>query len=249
MIMPMDRILIFTDGSSRGNPGPGGWGAVIVAGNAAVGHVTERGGGEASTTNNRMELTAAAEALDAVPRGAVVRVYTDSSYLIHGITRWVAGWQRNGWKTSSQGDVLNKDLWVRLADAVAGRRIEWKHIAGHVGVRGNERCDEIATGFADGVDVELYDGPISGYSLPEIFDVSAQEILLDKKRTKNGKAYSYVSCIGGSVMVHSTWAECEKRVKGVAGARFKKARDASDEEAIKREFGRYVLGGLNGEEL
>ncbi len=132
----MEKIVIFCDGASKGNPGPGGWAAITVAGE----HVTESGGFEKHTTNNRMELRAAIEGLYAVrtPSGKQTILYTDSSYVINGITKWVQGWKKNGWKTKDKKPVVNQDLWQSLDAAVAshGRNIEWQYVGGHVGVAG-----------------------------------------------------------------------------------------------------------------
>ena len=248
-----NQIIIFTDGSSRGNPGPGGWGSVVVGGgNWGLGvekgnisddqvWVTELGGREELTTNNRMELMAAAEGLAHVAEDSHVLVYTDSSYVINGITKWVAGWKRNGWLTKVKGSVLNKDLWMRLDELTSSRRVKWKYVGGHVGIVGNERCDLIATNFADGKQVSLYSGHLSRYDVPNILDTSHDTALVSSKKSSSSrssaKAYSYVSKVGGEVKIHSTWSDCEKRVKGVKGARFKKALSAAEEAGLRREFG------------
>ncbi|MEK7641834.1 MAG: ribonuclease HI [Patescibacteria group bacterium] len=235
-------ISIFTDGSSRGNPGPGGWGSVVVN----DGKVIELGGGEKHTTNNRMELMAAISGLRAVPEGAQAKVFADSSYVINGITKWVHGWKRNGWKTKTKDDVLNVDLWKMLDDAVAkvgSKNVVWEYVGGHIGIVGNERCDEIATAFADSESPVLYQGPLSEYSIPNILDVSHDEILLKAKKSNSSKsksgakAYSYVSSVGGKIEIHRTWVECEKRVKGAKGARFKKSFSADNEKEVISEFG------------
>lgn len=229
-------ITIFTDGASRGNPGPGGWGAVVVDGD----HVREFGGGESGTTNNRMELMAAIGGLSAVADDSEARVYSDSRYIINGITKWVAGWKRNGWKTQAKEDVLNRDLWEKLAMLTETRAVSWEYVGGHVGVRGNERCDEIATAFADGEDAGLYYGPLSGYKIKDVLDVSHDQSLVADKKTASSrsgaKAYSYVSKVGGIVEVHKTWAECEKRVKGAKGARYKKALTPSEEAELTKSL-------------
>lgn len=233
------KIIIFTDGSSRGNPGPGGWASVIVKDD----HVTELGARESMTTNNRMELSAAIGALahhSLQDQNDEITIFTDSSYVIKGITTWVKIWKRNGWLTKTKQDVSNKDLWMKLDEVASGKKIEWKYVGGHVGVVGNERCDEIATSFADAVHMDLYDGPLSQYKIANIKDVSHDpELKADKKssgsRAKT-KAFSYVSAIGGVVKVHSSWTECEKRVKGAKGARFKKALNKEEEEKIKKDF-------------
>jgi ribonuclease HI len=155
-------ITIFTDGSSRGNPGPGGWGAIILEGK----HAREIGGGEKHTTNNRMELTACLRALESLEiSGEAITIYTDSQYVSKGITEWIHGWLRNSWKTAAKKPVENKDLWQVLWHNVQGKKIEWKFVRGHAGHAGNERCDLIATSFASREPVELYDGARTKYSL------------------------------------------------------------------------------------
>jgi ribonuclease HI len=233
---PSEKTIIFTDGSSRGNPGPGGWGAVIITENT----VTELGGGEKHTTNNRMELTAAAEALSHAPKGSSIIVHTDSSYVINGITKWIKGWKANNWITKGKVDVMNRDLWTALDKAVSERHVEWKYVGGHIGILGNERCDRVATDFADGNDPKLYKGAIDGYDLPDILNISYDQESLTKKKSSssksNAKAYSYVSSVGGVIETHKTWAECEKRVKGAKGARYKKSLSRDNEQEIIREF-------------
>ena len=154
--------IIFTDGASRGNPGPGGWAAVVIEGEGTAATITEAGGFEADTTNNRMEISAAVGGLSKTHKDAHVLVYTDSSYLINGITKWIHGWKRNGWMTKAQDEVLNRDLWEKLHDLTSTRRVEWKYVGGHVGILGNERCDHIATAFADERDdVTLFKGKLA----------------------------------------------------------------------------------------
>ncbi len=154
-------IIIYTDGSSRGNPGPGGWGAII----ADEKKVRELGGKEEHTTNNRMELTAAIRATQSLEQGAEATIFCDASYVVKGITEWIHGWHRNNWKTAGKKPVENKDLWINLFEAIQGKKLHWKLIAGHAGIEGNERCDVIATGFADGEHIDLYDGARSKYKI------------------------------------------------------------------------------------
>lgn len=136
----MDQIQLYTDGACKGNPGPGGWGALLVAGNKEK----ELFGGEENTTNNRMELMAVIEALSALKRPCHVTIHTDSKYVLKGITEWLAGWKAKGWKTASKAPVKNVDLWQAL-DAAAGRhQIEWRWVKGHSGNNGNERADQLA---------------------------------------------------------------------------------------------------------
>lgn len=155
-------ITIYTDGSSRGNPGPGGWGGIIANDNQVV----EIGGREEHTTNNRMELVAAIRSLEFAVNDlepSEIKIYTDSEYVMKGITLWIKGWQKKGWKTAGKKPVLNQDLWQELLAATEDQVIEWQYVAGHAGVAANERCDEIATSYADGLNLELYHGPKSGY--------------------------------------------------------------------------------------
>ncbi|MBS1186460.1 MAG: rnhA [Burkholderiaceae bacterium] len=136
----MDRVEIFTDGACKGNPGVGGWGALLVSG----GHEKELFGGEAETTNNRMELTAVIEALNALRRPCEVVLHTDSQYVQKGITEWIHGWKARGWKTASKSPVKNADLWQALDEAQARHAVDWRWVRGHAGHEGNERADALA---------------------------------------------------------------------------------------------------------
>jgi ribonuclease HI len=237
------QTIVFTDGASKGNPGPGGWGVIIIT---PDGRVTELGGGSDHTTNNRMELTGAIQALERlrdVP--GPVAIYTDSSYVIQGITGWVHGWRRRGWKTASGGDVLNRELWEALAAVTAARgpkTIEWHYVRGHVGIPGNERVDEIADSYAVHKPVPLYDGPLSAYPV-KVLDLPDDTSVPARSRStaagpsgSKAPAYSYLSVVDGKPMRHRTWAECEQRVKGRSGARFKKATSAAEEVDILRQW-------------
>lgn len=229
------NTIIFTDGASRGNPGPGGWAAVILENDT----VQEIGGHAEHTTNNRMELAAAIEALKATKNDSL-DVYTDSKYLINGITKWIYGWQSNNWVTKSKEDVLNRDQWEELGSLAEGKTIKWHYVGGHVGIEGNERCDEIATSFADNEKISLYSGPVDSYKYNLTLTEANTELKAAKTKSKNRSsqpAYSYLSLLGGKLERHSTWAECEARVKGKSGVKFKKALSAADEEAIKAEWG------------
>jgi ribonuclease HI len=157
----MQKIKIYTDGSSRGNPGPGGWAAVIIFNDDKLqipnteSQIKEIGGRDENTTNNKMEMMAAIEALKATRENSEIEIYTDSEYLMKGITLWIHNWQKNNWKTKDKKDVLNKDLWLLLLEETSKRKVEWKKVAGHSGDKWNERCDEIATSFADNKRVTL----------------------------------------------------------------------------------------------
>ena len=135
-------VEIFCDGACSGNPGPGGYGAILRYG----GHQKEISGGARETTNNRMELSAAIEALRLLTRPCTVTVTTDSQYLVKGITEWIMGWQRNGWRNSKKEPVVNRDLWEELLIATQKHRVKWKWVRGHAGHAENERCDQLARG-------------------------------------------------------------------------------------------------------
>lgn len=238
------EIAIFTDGAAKGNPGPGGWGAIIHDGET----VTELGGAASTTTNNRMEMEAAIRGLDLIQElNKPVAVYSDSTYLIQGITQWIHGWRRRDWKTAQGGDVLNRDLWERLDSLVrgAGRRVRWVYVPGHSGIAGNERADAIASDFALGNPVDLYRGPASAYPIdlavnraPEPSPAAVPHRTTgNRPAQRRGAPYSYLSLVGGVAARHRTWAECEQRVRGVSGARFKKALSADDERAILAAWG------------
>ena len=136
------EVIIYTDGACSGNPGPGGWAALLKFGS----HEKELSGGERQTTNNRMELTAAIEALKALKRPCRVRFYTDSEYLRKGITEWMENWKRRGWKTSGKKPVKNQDLWQALDREIEAHTIEWLWVRGHAGQSENERVDQLARG-------------------------------------------------------------------------------------------------------
>jgi ribonuclease HI len=133
-------VVIYTDGACSGNPGPGGWGALLKY----KGKTKEICGGEAETTNNRMELTAAIRAVNSLKRGSVIELHTDSTYVKDGITKWMVNWKKNGWKTAAKKAVKNQDLWQALDDAISSHQIRWKWVKGHAGDPGNEKADELA---------------------------------------------------------------------------------------------------------
>lgn len=138
-------VTIYTDGACRGNPGPGGWGVILSKGP----HQRELSGAEAHTTNNRMELLAAINGLEALRTPCRVALHTDSTYVQKGISEWIAGWKKNGWKTASRKPVKNKDLWQRLEQAMAPHEVNWHWVKGHAGNAGNERADALANAAID----------------------------------------------------------------------------------------------------
>ena len=134
------KVVIYTDGACRGNPGPGGWGAILISGQ----HEREFCGGDLATTNNRMELMAAIQALEALKKPCKVELHTDSQYVMKGITEWVRGWKARGWKTAAKDPVKNEDLWRRLDEARQRHDVDWRWVKGHAGHELNERADELA---------------------------------------------------------------------------------------------------------
>ncbi len=143
----MSDVVIYADGACRGNPGPGGWGAWLKSGK----HEKELFGGEAATTNNRMELTAVIEALASLKRPSTVTIYTDSEYVRNGITTWIHGWKARGWKTAAKTPVKNVELWQRLDALNAAHDVQWRWVRGHSGDPGNERADALANRGVDSV--------------------------------------------------------------------------------------------------
>ncbi|HEY4479064.1 MAG TPA: RNase H family protein [Candidatus Paceibacterota bacterium] len=241
---------IFTDGSSRGNPGPGGWGAIVVfdfqfSTFSDEVKVTELGGYEDRTTNNRMELTAVIKALEflnasaeggSASGGKSYKLFSDSRYVINGASKWVHGWKKNNWITSSKNPVQNKDLWEELDYLAQTAALNWVYVGGHVGIAANERCDQIATAFADGKKVELYSGILANYALKNILDMStdsAKEVSKSSTRARGrAKAFSYVSKVHGKIETHKTWADCEARIKGQSGALYRKTLSKEEEKSL-----------------
>jgi len=144
-----EECVIYTDGGSRGNPGIGGWGAFVTCGSSRQ----ELSGTEDLTTNNRMELTAAIEGLKSMDDSQIVSLYTDSTYVKDGITKWITNWKSNGWKTAAKKPVKNKDLWIALDEQVNRLEVEWHWVKGHDGHEGNERADELCNEAMDGLEL------------------------------------------------------------------------------------------------
>jgi ribonuclease HI len=228
-------FTVFTDGASKGNPGPGGFAAII----SDEGSVQEIGGLKKNTTNNEMELTAVVKALEHLPEGVEATVYTDSKYVKNGAESWRFAWRENGWKLKNKNPVANQDLWISLDDLLSRKDVSWVLVPGHSGLPANERVDEIATAFAGNKNPALYAGPLKKYSVDLAnvsFDVRTKVDRTNHRARQNTKAFSYISSVKGVVKTHDSWAECEKRVKGVSGARFKKAISKSEEAHIISEF-------------
>ena len=242
MTNDFSAIVIFTDGACTGNPGPGGWASILAS---PKGRVKELGGYDPQTTNNRMELTGAIRALAALkpPLSGDVHLYTDSTYVIRGITQWIWGWRKRGWKTADGKDISNRELWEELSRQVTRLKpatIDWRYSRGHVGIPGNERCDEIAVSFAKTRRASLFEGALLDYGVA-IYDLPESHALPEPRTGDQKKekvpAFSYLSLQGGVVRRHTTWADCERRVKGQSGAKFKKSKSAADEGEIIRGWG------------
>ena len=216
--MNANELVIYTDGGCIGNPGPGGWAAVLVR----DGKLEEIGGCVDHTTNNRMEMRAAIEGLGRARPGERVRVVTDSRYLLDGISRWIHACKRRGWRKADGNEVLNRDLWEDL-DALCRRPripVVWDRVRGHAGDPLNERCDELANAFARGRTPELKRGDGSW-------------IL----GTPSTTYPVYASLVDGELCLHPNWPSCEVRVKGAKGARHRKLRNAREHQALLEAWG------------
>jgi len=215
--------IVFCDGACSGNPGPGGWGAIVSHGEDVV----ELGGRQEKTTNNQMELTGAIEALvylKDIP--GKVEINTDSTYVIKGITQWIHGWRKRGWVSMENKPVANRELWERLSEVASARgrgNISWNYVAGHSGNAGNDRVDQIAVSYSQNKPVPLYSGPAADY-----------KVSLEK--TAPFKTI-YLSLVDNEPQRHATWAECESRVKGKKGAKYKKILSAAEEKTVLAGWG------------
>lgn len=239
--MKKNEIIIYTDGSSLGNPGPGGWGAVVILND---GKVIELGARDKDTTNNRMELAGAIEALKEIqkrkPKAKKILVHTDSNYVLNGITMWIYAWVKNGWITKTKEQVLNRDLWEELYKIENNLKykyeISWQKVSGHAGVHLNERCDKIATELAAGERIILFRGNLKDYE--KLFGKISKDHTktdpnkLAKKKNNKGEAYAYVSCVNGKIHSDKTWGACENRVKGKSRAKYKKVFSREEEQDL-----------------
>ncbi|MCD8495095.1 MAG: ribonuclease HI [Candidatus Pacebacteria bacterium] len=241
------HLYIFTDGSALGNPGKGGYGALLIF--EQLDEIIELGGAKPHTTNNEMELSAIIAALAYASHNiAPTTIFTDSSYVVNGITQWVHNWEKNNWRTQDKNPVAHQPLWEQLLNLVRAREQEapltWKLVPSHVGIAGNERVDTIATTYAEGRNPTLYRGNLSQYPhalfpLPSDADIQAKR---SEKRAANpsssgsSKAYSYLSLVDDVVMRHDNWLDCKVRVDGKK-ALFRKALSAEHEQEICTAWG------------
>lgn len=235
----MENIIAFTDGASLGNPGPGGYGVVMI--NPQLSEVVELGGNKKETTNNEMELTAIVSAVSySIMSDLPILIYTDSAYVVNGITKWIHGWKRRGFMTKENEPVKNRRLWEDLDGVVSQKKdVKFKLLPSHMGIPGNERADEIATLYGKGEDVLLFRGNMDSYGVEDILKIPSDEEIATmkemKSKRKKGKAYSYLSVVEGELMMHKTWGECEERVRGVS-AKYKKAMSREEEGEIINQW-------------
>ncbi|MEK7383941.1 MAG: ribonuclease HI [Elusimicrobiota bacterium] len=235
-------FVLFSDGACSGNPGPGGWACVLVT---SQGQVRELAGRQDAATNNRMEMLGVISGLRAIadqPGKAVI--HTDSTYVLGGITGWIRGWKRRGWTTAAGEPVKNEDLGRQLDDLGAARGkggVEWRWVKGHDGHDANERCDELAVALCRKKHVQLYSGPLLSYPHGALAP-SDHAPLPERSKAKKSSAPSgpvtYLSLLEGRLEKHSTWKECEARVKGRSGAKFKKVRSPQEEKSVLEGWGR-----------
>jgi ribonuclease HI len=234
----VQQTIIFCDGASKGNPGVGGWGAVV----SYNGLVFELGGRKEYTTNNIMELTSAYSSILFVKQKkewctSLLSIFTDSKYLVNGATLWIYSWQKNGWKTKDGRDVLNKDLWQKILDASKDLEISWKYVPGHSGILLNERVDEIASLFAEGQSPKLFSGTLNDYP----FSKELKKILNGQVLHDNTAKPYYLSFVDGKFTRHENWDDCKKTIHGQSGARYKKVKNIQEEELLKKQWGNVGL--------
>lgn len=243
--IPDNSILIYTDGASSGNPGPGGWGTLIV--DTRTEKVYELGEPLKRTTNNETELLALLEGLRklselSLTKDVHIYVYLDSEYVRNGVTKWMKGWKQKGWVTSTGEAVKNKEIWMAIGEELEMLKkiiIEYIHVDGHAGILGNERVNDIAQGYAQGITVDLYAGTLAKYSL------TVDQLFLDphgagvksaaKKFSGATKGGWYLSIVDGVLEKHLTWAACEMRVKGTKAV-FKKVTSVEEENTWIKKY-------------
>lgn len=236
--------IAYTDGSSRGNPGPGGYGAIVWDTKSQT--VKELGAANNHTTNNEMELYAIFVVLKTIPEKSNTIILTDSKYALNGITSWMHNWAKNDWKTKSGSTVVSKPLWQQIYQLYTQKHaqstIQMYHVPGHAGLPGNERVDEIAHTFASQKNPNLVSKQYDEYGIDLTFSTKKIEVAKQQKKSKSSrtraKAYSYISMINGAIQIHKRWDECHKRVKGKK-ARFCKTINKEDETRVIKEWKNY----------
>jgi ribonuclease HI len=234
--------IIYCDGACSGNPGPGGWGSILL--NTQTKQVLELGDSNPHTTNNQMELSAVISSLKKIKSGASVLVLTDSVYVIRGITQWIFGWLKRNWTTAEGGLVSNKELWQNLFTLSKKFKMKWRYTRGHVGIPGNERCDVIAVAFSKHQYIDLYEGSFVNYDV-SILPLPVNEPVPDRNNKSSSgvssskadkKKMYYLTYVNGMVSRFQTWSECERTVKGMPGAKFKKVSSLSEEQEVLKSW-------------
>jgi ribonuclease HI len=233
----MTGLIAYTDGACIGNPGPGGWGVRLLY---PDGFVRELGGAVESTTNNRMELQGALEALKVIGPSVEATICTDSRYVIDGLTKWIHRWRHRGWRTTADTPVKNRQLWMAL-DQVNHPGIRWQHVRGHSGDPENERVDTIARLFALGQSPQLFCGqrgslvdPVMGAPAT---GASGAAVATPHQPASSPPATRYVSIVQGEVALDHDWASCAARVRGVSGARYKKVHSPEELAVFCAQYG------------
>lgn len=246
--MTVKSIVIYGDGACSGNPGPGGYGAIVILPDNTVTELAEH---HPQTTNNRMEILAILDSFrflletDKIAAAAEIEIFTDSVYLIKGVTQWMFGWKKRGWKTASNDEVANQDLWVMMDKVLyqiktknSGVKINWNFVKGHSGDPGNERCDELAVAMSKRDHIELYSGFAANYHFDVKIQPQKKPLPEAKDRSNEPKKPAwYLSLVNGVFKTHKTWSECEALVKGRPGVKFKKVTSTEEEQQIKKQWG------------
>lgn len=232
--------ILFADGAAKGNPGPAGWGLIFM--NSQY-EIVEKNGSSELATNNQMELQGVIEGLRLANNKEPCSIYTDSSYVIKGITQWIFGWKKRNWLTAEGQPVANQEYWQKLDSIVrhwSPGQLSWHYVRGHNGNPGNERVDALAQAAATGQYIPFYRGSLHGYDV-DIFDVPEDTSVPESSSQKQGAsskapAFSYISYLDGKAIRHKTWKSCEARVKGRSGAKFKKAQTSQAELEIFQDW-------------
>lgn len=233
--------IIFTDGASSGNPGPGGWAYISVSPDHQV---EEKGGYEAHTTNNAMELKAPLHALESLAHLALstpIEIYTDSTYVILGITQWIHAWRKRSWLTLEGTPIANLELWQKLQALTLKRNLQWKYVKGHSGVPGNERADQIAVAYSQRSPLPLFYGKLEEYRIPILHLPPQTEVptrpFNSKDKRSTPASVNYLSLVNGTLRRHTSWKDCESCVKGRSGAKFKKITNQEEEKKVLLAWG------------
>lgn len=233
--MKKDVCTIYTDGASRGNPGPGGWGTIVII----DGQVTELAGAQNPATNNQMELEAVIQGLKYIQKhypDSAVALHADSRYVLNGIEKWLDGWVKKEWVTMAKKSVENKVQWEQLLTLRDhfGKKLKLIKVDGHSGHVYNDRCDELAVAAALGKKPKLFGGSLKQYE-QFLTDNPPRSEKKSPSKSKTGPAYSYVSLVGGKVYADKDWATCEKRVKGKP-AKYKKVFSKNEETELIQDY-------------